>query len=118
MCIESLFKHLPSKISIEALEPCTIYAMPYDEMVMVAHGSFEFCNLLMSIYKESLIISQQKAFVFRFSSAMERYKLMFSTHPEIIRRTPLHIVASFLQMTPETLSRVRAVVHDEKEIYS
>jgi hypothetical protein len=34
-------------------------------------------------------------------------------NPEIIRRAPLHNVASFLQMTPETLSRVRAQVTEE-----
>lgn len=113
MCIESLFNHEPSRLSVEALEPCTLYALPYDEMIMVAHSSFEFCNLLMSIYKESLILSQQKADALRFSSAKERYKRTLSEHPEIIRRAPLHIVASYLQMTPETLSRVRTQVSEE-----
>ncbi len=113
MCLESLFNHEPSRLTVETLEPCSIYALPYDETVMVAHSSFEFCNILMSIYKESLILSQQKADALRFSSAKERYKQTLADHPEIIRRTPLHIVASYLQMTPETLSRVRTIVNEE-----
>jgi len=115
MCIESLFNHEPSLLTVEALEPCTIYGLPYDEMVMAAHSSFEFCNLLMSIYKESLILSQQKADALRFSSAKERYVQTMLAHPEIIRRAPLHIVASYLQMTPETLSRVRTEVSELME---
>jgi len=116
MCIESLFNHEPSRLTVEALEPCKIYALPYDDMILVAHSSFEFCNLLMSIYKESLILSQQKADALRFSSARERYEQTLSLHPEIIRRTPLHIVASYLQMTPETLSRVRTGMNEDGEI--
>jgi CRP-like cAMP-binding protein len=116
MCIESLFNHEPSRLTVEALEPCKIYALPYDDMILVAHSSFEFCYLLMSIYKESLILSQQKADALRFSSARERYEQTLSLHPEIIRRTPLHIVASYLQMTPETLSRVRTGMNEDGEI--
>ncbi len=112
MCIDSLFNHEPSLLTIETLEPCMIYGLKYDEMVFAAHSSFEFCNLLMSIYKESLIISQHKADMLRFSSARERYEQTMSEHPEIIRRTPLHIVASYLQITPETLSRVRTLISD------
>ena len=117
MCIESLFNHEPSLLTVEALEPCMIYALNYDEMVLASHSSFEFCNLLMSIYKESLILSQQKADALRFSSARERYEKTLEAHPEIIRRTPLHIVASYLQMTPETLSRVRTEISELKVDY-
>ena len=116
MCIESLLNKEPSALSIETLEPCTIYALPYDDLSMMARSSFEFCNLLIDILKESLILSQHKADLLRFSSARERYEQMLAEHPEIIRRTPLHIVASYLQMTPETLSRVRAAVSAEQSI--
>ena len=115
ICIESMFNKVPSLLSIECLEPCWIYAIPYDDIVRISHNSFELCNLLMSIIKESLILSQRKADTLRFSSAMERYKQTLTEHPEIIRRTPLHIVASYLQMTPETLSRVRTQYHEEQE---
>ena len=45
-----------------------------------------------------------------FESARERYNLLLETHPEIIKRAPLAHIASYLLMTPETLSRVRSGV--------
>ncbi|MBR1465461.1 MAG: Crp/Fnr family transcriptional regulator [Bacteroidaceae bacterium] len=114
ICIESMLNKVPSHLSIECLEPCWIYALPYDDIVTISHSSFELCNVLMSIFKESLILSQRKADTLRYSNAMERYKQTLADYPEIIRRTPLHIVASYLQITPETLSRVRTQYHEEQ----
>lgn len=111
MCIESLFRHEASRLTIEALEPSTLYAIPFDEYLHLTHSSYEFCAFLMNIYKESLILSQKKADTLRFETAKERYLRTLRDHPDIIRRAPLHIVASYLQMTPETLSRVRTATN-------
>ena len=53
-------------------------------------------------------MSQKKADSIRFESARERYERLLKNNPEIIRRAPLSQIASLLEMTPETLSRVRA----------
>lgn len=112
MCIESLFKQKPSHLSIEALEPSMLYAIPYNDFMYYAHNAFEYCNLIMSILQESLVVSQEKADTLRFETAKERYLRTLQDHPDIIRRAPLHIVASYLQMTPETLSRVRTATSE------
>ena len=46
----------------------------------------------------------------RFETANERYHRLLREHPEVIRLAPLSEIASYLLMTPETLSRVRAGV--------
>lgn len=111
MCIESLFNQTPTSLTIECLEPCSLYALPYEDTLKMGHTSFEICNMLLSIIKESLILSQRKADTLRNTTAMERYVLTIENYPDIIHRTPLNIVASYLQMTPETLSRVRSEYH-------
>lgn len=113
ICIESFFLRQPSKIVASMIEPGVVYGIPYDEMEAIARHSFEICKLIFKFYERSLIISQQKADVLRFETAKERYIRTMRENPEIIRRAPLHNVASFLQMTPETLSRVRAQVTEE-----
>ena len=58
--------------------------------------------------ENSLILSQRKADFLRFETANERYARLLKEHPEIVQRAPLSHIASYLLMTPETLSRVRA----------
>ncbi len=113
ICIESYFQKEPSKIVAMMLEPGLVYGIPRDAIEMIASQSFEICKLIFAINERSLIISQRKADVIRFETAKERYIRTLKENPEIIRRAPLHHVASFLQMTPETLSRVRAQVSEE-----
>ena len=67
-------------------------------------------RLIIETLEYSLIVSQTKADSWRFESARERYNLLLETHPEIIKRAPLAHIASYLLMTPETLSRVRSGV--------
>ena len=113
ICIESFFLRQPSKIVASMIEPGLVYGIPYDGMHAIASHSFELCQLIFRFYQRSLIISQRKADTIRFETAKERYIRTLKENPEIIRRAPLHNVASFLQMTPETLSRVRAQVTEE-----
>ena len=113
ICIESYFLREPSRIVASTIEPSVVYGIPREAMETLASHTFEVCKLIFAIYQRSLIISQRKADVLRFETAKERYIRTMSENPEIIRRAPLHNVASFLQMTPETLSRVRAQVTEE-----
>lgn len=108
MCIESLFKEEPTRLQVEALEPTIVYAMPKQELELVALHHVNIQMMYRKILEESLIISQIHADLVRFESAQSRYKKMCKLNPQVILRAPLVYIANYLQMTPETLSRVRA----------
>jgi CRP-like cAMP-binding protein len=110
MSIESLFLEKPSMQVIQALEPTLIYAMPKNELEAVAMRSVNIQILYRKILEESLIISQQRADMLRFESAQDRYQKLVKSSPQLVLRAPLVYIASYLQMTPETLSRVRTAV--------
>ena len=110
MSIESLFKEKPSMQIMQALEPTIIYAMPKNELEAVAMRSVNIQILYRKILEESLIISQQRADMLRFESAQDRYQKLVKSSPQLVLRAPLVYIASYLQMTPETLSRVRTAV--------
>lgn len=108
MCIESLFKEVPTQLQVEALEPCMIYALPKDRLERVALHNVNIQILYRKILEESLILSQVHADLVRFETAQDRYRRMCKLYPQVVLRAPLLFIASYLQMTPETLSRVRA----------
>ena len=108
MCIESLFKAEPTRLQIEALEPSSIYLIPKHRLEQVALHNVNIQILYRKILEESLIISQIHADLLRFETAQNRYLRLCKMKPQVVLRAPLVYIASYLQMTPETLSRVRA----------
>ena len=107
MCIESLFREQPTHLQIKALEPTIMIALPKAELEAVAMKSVNIQILYRKILEESLILSQHHADMLRFESAQDRYAKLVKNQPQLVLRAPLVYIASYLQMTPETLSRVR-----------
>ncbi len=108
MNIESLFQQEPSRLMIETLEASNIWLIPLNDLQRISDSFVDIQRLYRIILKSSLIESQIKADILRFEPANVRYLKLMEYHPEILKRTPLVHVASLLQMTPETLSRVRS----------
>ena len=107
MCIESLFKEEPTRLQIVALEPTIIYALPKEALEQASIRSVNIQMLYRKMLEESLILSQVHADMLRFESAQDRYVKLVKRQPQLVLRAPLVYIASYLQMTPETLSRVR-----------
>lgn len=110
LCIESYFQEKPSKLQIVALETTVVYTLPRPLLEQAAMKSLNIQMLYRKMLEESLIDSQRKADMLRFESAQSRYENFVKAHPELILRAPLVHIASYLQMTPETLSRVRNAI--------
>ena len=114
MCIESLFKEEPTKLQVEALEPTIMYFLPKQRLEEVALHNVNIQILYRKILEESLIQSQIHADLVRFETAQDKYKRICKLAPQVVLRAPLVYIASYLQMTPETLSRVRTAALNEE----
>lgn len=108
ICLESYINEEPTKLMIEALEPTIAWKINKHDIVRLASINSEIGTLYRRVFENSLITSQRKADTLRFEPANERYNKLMQQHPEILKRAPLIYIASLLQMTPETLSRVRS----------
>lgn len=106
-CIESFLKQEPSRLIVEALEASVLYAIPYNALHKLMETNQEIEMLYRKILEHVAISSQEHADSQRFENAAERYDRLLREKPEIVLRAPMVHIASFLQMTPETLSRVR-----------
>ena len=109
-CIDSYFNHEPTHLMMEALEQSVLWAIPRDIMEELSDTNGDIAYLYRRFFENSLMLSQLKADILRFESANERYVRLSQQFPEIIKRAPLTLIASYLQITLETLSRVRASI--------
>lgn len=108
ICLESYLKEEPTRLMIETLEPTIAWDIPKEKIEELALKDAEIGVWYRKLFEASLIESQVKADTLRFEPVHERYNKLLQLHPEILKRAPLVYIASLLQMTPETLSRVRS----------
>lgn len=85
-----------------------VWELPRVEVEKLIDQYRDIERLYRGFIEHSLIESQIKADTLRFEPAHKRYDKLLQLHPEILKRAPLVYIASLLQMTPETLSRVRS----------
>lgn len=104
---ESFLARVPAEQNFEALEESSIVALPrtvltngYDE----DHAIERFGRLML---EEALIGSQRRASRLLTLQPEDRYRRFVETRPEVARRVPQYLIASYLGLTPESLSRIR-----------
>ena len=108
MCTRSLFLKQPSELIIEALEKSVVYLTPYQDLIQLTEKYKVFSIYLRKLFEFVLIMSQEKADSWRFETARERYNRFLKDFPEAAKRASVNHIASYLLMTPESLSRVRS----------
>lgn len=108
MCLESLFLAEPTNLMVEALEPSSVYQINYASWRKLCTENDEINLLLIRYLEIDLTLSQRKADSWRFENSNERYTRFCREYPEVAKRAPVAHIATYLLMTPETLSRVRA----------
>ncbi|MDR2810015.1 MAG: Crp/Fnr family transcriptional regulator [Tannerellaceae bacterium] len=108
ICLDSFFCRKPTHAAIEALEPTALYGIPYEPFMSLVRECGEISLMYCRIMEMMLTGIQKKIFEFQFETANERYQRFLKERPDIIQRVPLLHIASYLLMSPETLSRVRA----------
>lgn len=92
---------------IEAVEPTLVLTIPKDPLLAAYeedHAIERFGRLLV---EEALIGTQLRASRLLNLSVEERYETFLRTRPEVARRLPQYLIASYLGVTPEALSRIR-----------
>ncbi|MFN8236715.1 MAG: Crp/Fnr family transcriptional regulator [Chitinophagales bacterium] len=98
----------PSNETIELIEDCILHAIHYNDLQELyrSYPVMERIGRKMAEYHYNSLAA--RTYRLKFSSSAERYDYLFNNKIEIIRRAPIGIIASYLGMTFETLSRIRS----------
>ena len=107
-CIESTFLQKPTELMVQALEATSYYLIEYKDIKRICEDSMPLQRLYTHLMELMLVLSQQKVNEMRFVSVRERYENFVRQYPEVAKRATSRHIASYLLMTPETLSRIKA----------
>ncbi len=97
----------PASLYVEALEDCVIQQIAYENVERICDEHPRFERFFRLVAQKAFAFSQRRALSNIGKTAEERYLEYSEMYPQIIQRIPQYIIASYLGMTPEFLSKIR-----------
>lgn len=105
---ESMDSGLPSKYNVDAIEDSEVLLLKKEDFELIRKTVPAFDDFVNRTLKRNVLVLQERIHVSLSLSAEEKYSNFISKYPSISNRIPLHMIASYLGVSPETLSRVRS----------
>lgn len=105
---ESFIQQKPSFQILETLEDSVLISFLYDDLQKLYDKYPVYYKVFMNILNYSFILIQKLISLYILTDPLERYLQLVEQYPEIIQRVPQKYIASFLGITPFSLSRIKA----------
>ncbi len=105
---ESYVKNEKSKFNIEALEDVEAMQISFLAIENLLQKKPKFERNIRLFVQHLHVNLIERINDLHFHNAKERYEKLFDRNPDLFQRVPLKHLASYLNITPETLSRIRA----------
>lgn len=106
--IDTIFTQQAPRYNIETVEHSTITYCNYEKLEELCAISLPAANLSRYILGNLITQMSKRVASLQFKTAKEKYAQLLEENPNIILRAPLGMVASYLGISQETLSRIRA----------
>ena len=104
---ECVLTKSPSSYYLSCVED-SIITVSTPDMEAEAFAKFPRFETLCRLVSEDLLVKNQASFDdFKNSSPSQRYENLLETRPDLVQRVPQHQLASFLGITPQSLSRLK-----------
>ena len=110
----SFFTGEPSLYHIEALENCELLLLTKSSWNILLEKIPAFERYFRIIIQNNLIAMQRRLLGSMSETAEEKYTKLIATFPTCIQRLPQHMIASYLGISRETLSRIRKLMLTRK----
>jgi len=106
--IVSFLTGQPDIRGIELLEPSVLWAISRTDLENLYARYHDIEHMGRMILSSGLIQMQQRFDDLHFATALQRYRKLIDSNPSFVNRVPLGMIASYLGITQETLSRIRS----------
>lgn len=102
----------PSKISIVAETESIAWRISKARIEKLCSVSLGIANVVRKIFEtNACVFEDETIWMADKENASERYRALIEDHPELVLNVPLKKIASYLWVTPQSLSRIRAAMN-------
>lgn len=108
--LDTLFHSQLSRYNIQAIESSEILFCNYERLEEFCQTSIEAANFSRFILGKLMAEMHTRIASLQFMSAKEKYQHFLEENSEIVLRAPLGMIATYLGISQETLSRIRSEI--------
>jgi len=108
---KSFLTEKPGEEWVVALEDCEIQIVSKTTLEQLYTQYHPIERLGRKLAEYNYLLSLERIESLQYQSATDRYESFLKLYPDLINRIPQHYIASYLGVTPESLSRVRKTKH-------
>jgi CRP-like cAMP-binding protein len=102
------FRNLPSRETFELVEDSTLISINLKALKPLIYLNIEISNIISTIIEEYAVFLEDRIYYSQLMNSLERYEALLENEPHVLQRIPLTYIASYLGISRETLSRLRA----------
>lgn len=102
------FKDNPSRETMELIENSTLISINLKKIKPFMFSNIQIAIFINAIIEEYALFLEDKIYFSQMMSSIDKYLILLEKEPQLFQRIPLTYIASFLGISRETLSRLRA----------
>ncbi|MFB6456462.1 Crp/Fnr family transcriptional regulator [Chitinophaga sp. Hz27] len=111
---EAHINAVPAELFIEAMEDTAVYVVDVKKIDVSALPAAQLITEVNKAFKRISVL-QRRIIMLLSAPAMERYQHFLETYPDIANRVPGKMIASYLGITPQALSKLRGEKYRNKK---
>jgi CRP-like cAMP-binding protein len=104
---DSFLSRKLSKVAIETLEDCEVLVLSHESLESLYQVFPKMNEFIRKAIEQRFVLLHDLFISYLLNSPEERYLTLLKDRPELLQRIPQHQIASFLGITPVSLSRIR-----------
>lgn len=112
----SFHTQTPSETLVETIEPTVFFSMSYDNLQKIYEQYPKMERLGRMIVTHVFIKKDQRDFYQLKSTTRERFMAYVEKHADMLQRVPQKYIASYLNIKPETFSRLKHLLRNKKNL--